>query len=80
MRVHDAGSDLIHKAQRLGTDTADGKRALHADAGKIKGHAVDHPVAEVVEREEEIPKDALHIAKILGLHSDLIDRARELMK
>ncbi len=35
---------------------------------------------KVVEREEEIPKDALNIAKILGLSDEIINRAKEYIK
>lgn len=35
---------------------------------------------KTVEREEEIPKDALNIAKILGLNEEIINRAKEFIK
>jgi len=35
---------------------------------------------KTVEREEEIPKDALNIAKILGLNDEIINRAKEYIK
>lgn len=35
---------------------------------------------KVVESEEEIPKDALHIAKILGLSDEIIEKAKGFMK
>lgn len=35
---------------------------------------------KTVEREEEIPKDALNIAKILGLNQEIINKAKEYMK
>ncbi|WP_312353811.1 MutS-related protein [Aminipila sp.] len=35
---------------------------------------------KTVEREEEIPKDALNIAKILGLNDEIINRAKEFIK
>lgn len=35
---------------------------------------------KIVESEEEIPKDALHIAKILGLSDEIIEKAKGFMK
>jgi len=35
---------------------------------------------KTVEREEEIPKDALNISKILGLNDEIINRAKEFIK
>lgn len=55
------------------------KYASRKDRINIISKYMDYRL-KVVESEEEIPKDALHIAKILGLSDEIIEKAKGFMK
>ena len=76
----------VKKMQVVGLENADFakldkeiKYAKRKERIDIISRYMDYRL-KTVEREEEIPKDALNIAKILGLNDDIINRAKEFIK
>lgn len=81
-----AEKDKIKTMQVVGLENADFNRldkeikyANRKERINIISKYMDYRL-KTVEREEEIPKDALNIAKILGLSDEIINRAKEFIK
>lgn len=81
-----AEKGAIKKMQVVGLENADFdkldkeiKYANRKERINIISRYMDYRL-KTVEREEEIPKDALNIAKILGLNEEIINRAKEFIK
>ncbi len=77
---------MVKTMQVIGLENADfnrlDKEIKYADRKErinIISRYMDYRL-KTVEREEEIPKDALNIAKILGLNDEIINRAKEFIK
>ena len=76
----------VKKMQVVGLENADFakldkeiKYAKRKERIDIISRYMDYRL-KTVEREEEIPKDALNIAKILGLNDEIINKAKEFIK
>ncbi|QIB70518.1 DNA mismatch repair protein MutS [Aminipila butyrica] len=81
-----AQRNMVKTMQVIGLENADFnkldkeiKYANRKERINIISRYMDYRL-KTVEREEEIPKDALNIAKILGLSDEIINRARDLIK
>lgn len=81
-----AQRDMVKTMQVVGLENADFnkldkeiKYANRKERINIISRYMDYRL-KTVEREEEIPKDALNIAKILGLSDDIINKAKEYIK
>lgn len=83
---HAAVGDKVHNMQVRGLADADfnrlAKELAHANRKErieIVGRYMDYRLYSV-KNEEQIPRDALNIARILGIYEEIIDYAREIMQ
>ncbi len=83
---HAAVGNKVHNMQVKGLADADfnrlAKELAHANRKErieIVGRYMDYRLY-TVKSEEQIPKDALNIARILGIYDEIIDYAREIMQ
>lgn len=83
---HAAVGNKVHNMQVRGLADADfnrlAKELAHANRKErieIIGRYMDYRLY-TVKNEEQIPKDALNIARILGIYDEIIDYAREIMQ
>ncbi|WP_206458510.1 MutS-related protein [Anaerovorax sp. IOR16] len=83
---HAAVGNKVHNMQVRGLADADfnrlAKELAHANRKErieIVGRYMDYRLY-TVKNEEQIPKDALNIARILGIYDEIIDYAREIMQ
>lgn len=83
---HAAVGEPVHNMQVRGLADADfrklGKEIAYANRKErieIIGRYMDYRLY-TVENEAQIPKDALNIARILGIYDEIIDYARELLQ